>query len=96
MPKTIEMKYMDTDSGFCKVNFKTKVMHEDEGWHWAYYCIMEETANQVSLYRTSGGDWNEPECTVTPKEGVTVEFETPPDEYGQKLVELYKEGNNAA
>ena len=93
MSKPVEMKYMETDPGHCRVNFKTKNHHNQ----WIYYCIMEEIIDvSVKLYRSTGGDWNEPEYPVTVREGAVLNFEMPPDEYGQKLVKLYQGGDNAA
>ena len=87
--KTITMQYTETGPDFCRVNFKT-TNAADQTIH---YCLMEEGSG-VGLYRTSGGDFDEPQYSVKPRPGVEVEFETPPDEYGQWLVRRYLESMN--
>lgn len=83
-------KYNYTDSGFCRVNFKV----ENDSGQTINYCLMEDGCD-VKMYRTTGGDWDEPEYPVKLKPGVVIDFETPPDEYGQELVRRYKESLNA-
>ncbi len=84
--KIVMMLYKSTDSGFCRVTYYTK----NESGQKIHYCLMEEGI-EVKLYRTSGGDFDEPMYEVRIKENVKVHFEVPSDEYGQKLLSLYKE-----
>lgn len=80
----IIFKYDYTESGFCRVHFKTK---HPKG-HMLFYCIMEETKDTVGFYRcTQDG---EPSHTVS--FSCEVEIETPPDEYGQNLLKIFNEG----
>ena len=82
--KTVSLQYTGTDPGFCRVNFNT-VNAQGQTIH---YCLMEDDPD-VKLFRTSGGDWDEPMYSVKPLPEVQPEFETPPDEYGQELVRRY-------
>ena len=76
--KTVTLRYTGTDPGFCRVNFKTL----NAQGQTIRYCLMEDGPD-VKLFRTSGGDFDEPMPEVR------HEFETPPDEYGQELVRRY-------
>ena len=84
--KTVTLQYAGTDPGFCRVNFKSA----NDCGQAIHYCLMED-GTDVDLYRTSGGDFDEPQCSVKPKPGTKLDFETPPDEYGQELVRRYQE-----
>lgn len=84
--KTVTLQYSETDPGFCRVNFKTV----NASGQTIRYCLMEDGAD-VKLFRTSGGDWDEPMYSIKPLPEVQLDFETPPDEYGQELVRRYQE-----
>ena len=84
--KAITLQYTGTDPGFCRVNFKAINKHDQT----IHYCLMEDGAD-VKMYRTSGGDWDEPMYVVKPRSGFKIKFETPPDAYGQELVRRYLE-----
>jgi hypothetical protein len=80
-------KYDFTEPGFCQVHFKIK----NKNNQYIYYCLMED-GTQVRMYRTSGPPWNEADYPVKFKEGVDLEFETPPDNYGKELLERFLKG----
>ena len=82
--KTVSLQYTGTDPGFCRVNFKTLNIQG----YTIRYCLMEDCPD-VKLFRTSGGDYDEPMYSVKPWSEIKYEFETPPDEYGQELVRRY-------
>ena len=84
--KTVSLQYTGTDPGFCRVNFKTL----NAQGQTIRYCLMEDGPD-VKLFRTSGGDFDEPMYSVKPLPEIKPEFGTPPDEYGQELVRRYLE-----
>ena len=87
----LKFKFDYTESGFCRTHFTTK--HPDG--YILYYCLMDNGSGgveDVGLYRCSKD--GEPDYKVTFKSGTVVEvveFETPSDEYGEKLLKLFQE-----
>lgn len=58
-----ELQYNYTDNGYCRVYYTWK---NSEG-QTVDYCAQDEGKGQIVFYRCTGGDWNEPDYEVRPK-----------------------------
>ena len=83
MTTLIKMHFRHTDIGFCRVNYA----YENNNGQTIKYCLMED-GSEVKLYRQSQDD--EPDYPAG-LPGVYVDFEQPPDGYGQELLRRYQE-----
>jgi len=84
--QTFIFKYHYTESGFCRVHYIWKNKDNNE----LYYCLMDNGYSDVmdvELFRCSQD--GEPDYKVNFKSEVKLEFETPPDTYGQELLKQF-------
>lgn len=77
------LKHNYTDPGFAQTHFVFKNNNNQE----VYYCLMDDDGSDVNLYRTSPD--GEADYQLSLKQGASITFEKPEDEFGMNLLYSY-------
>jgi hypothetical protein len=72
--QNIHLSIVDIDEGFCRVLYKYTAQHTKTPY---YYCLQEDWASYINLYKCTLPPWCEPSHKPKFKEGVTLTFERP-------------------
>jgi len=79
--------YRYTEIGYCQVHYVCK--HPNK--YNCYYCLMDDGSGNVmnvKLFRCSKDGEADYPVKITP--GAEIEFQIPPDAYGQKLLQEFE------